>query len=358
MQAQTLINYIKNPDLMDKESVPQLQKLVKDFPYFQTAYILLSLAAKKWDATVYQQSLKKTAIVISNRAHLFNLINNINEVTSVIEPMVEKKEEIIEENKTELQSNTTLAELADIKSSIEDIKHELDLIKATELTSEQAEVAKPELTIITDEKVDLQATPEKVEDKAKIVEVESSETLVNETIEKELEKSLVNAFIEKEVIKTPELHHLELNKTQAKNFSEWLQLLKKNNGQSAEEIKEQIAFEKEKQSQVLKTNKQIIDEQNQSQLKKQKQKALIDKIIETNPGAIRNKEDKKFFAPIIQAKESLIENEHLVTETLAKIYSMQGNINKAVRAYEILSLKFPQKSVYFATLIKNLKENQ
>jgi hypothetical protein len=160
------------------------------------------------------------------------------------------------------------------------------------------------------------------------------------------------------VIKTPELHHLELNKTQAKNFSEWLQLLKKNNGQSAEEIKEQIAFEKEKQSQVLKTNKQIIDEQNQSQLKKQKQKALIDKIIETNPGAIRNKEDKKFFAPIIQAKESLIENEHLVTETLAKIYSMQGNINKAVRAYEILSLKFPQKSVYFATLIKNLKENQ
>ena len=73
MQAQTLINYIKNPELLDKESVPQLQKLVQDFPYFQGAHILLSLASKKWNASVYQQSLKKTAIVISNRANLFYL---------------------------------------------------------------------------------------------------------------------------------------------------------------------------------------------------------------------------------------------------------------------------------------------
>jgi len=52
----------------------------------------------------------------------------------------------------------------------------------------------------------------------------------------------------------------------------------------------------------------------------------------------------------------LLEHEHLVTETLAKIYALQGNVNKAIRAYEILSLRFPQKSAYFATLIKKLKE--
>jgi hypothetical protein len=61
---------------------------------------------------------------------------------------------------------------------------------------------------------------------------------------------------------------------------------------------------------------------------------------------------------IFKAKESLIENEHLVTETLAKIYALQGSVNKAVRAYEILSLKFPQKSAYFASLIQKLKNNQ
>jgi hypothetical protein len=85
---------------------------------------------------------------------------------------------------------------------------------------------------------------------------------------------------------------------------------------------------------------------------------LIDKIIETNPGLIRNKEEPKFFTPDTKAKESLIENEHLVTETLAKIYALQGSVNKAVRAYEILSLKFPQKSAYFASLIQKLKNNQ
>jgi hypothetical protein len=72
---------------------------------------------------------------------------------------------------------------------------------------------------------------------------------------------------------------------------------------------------------------------------------------------IRQKEEQKFFKSDFKAKESLVENEHLVTETLAKIYALQGNISKAVRAYEILSLKYPQKSAYFASLIQKLKSN-
>ena len=65
-----------------------------------------------------------------------------------------------------------------------------------------------------------------------------------------------------------------------------------------------------------------------------------------------------FFKSDQKAKESLLESEHLITETLAQIYAFQGNINKAIRAYEILSLKFPQKSVYFASLIEKLKTNK
>ena len=359
MQAQTLINYIKNPALLPKESVPELQKLVQDFPYFQSAHILLSLAAKKWDANVYQQSLKKTAIVISNRAHLFNLINSIDEVTTIIEHKEENVKEIaktIEEEMVNVVStgSTTNSELEALKTSIEDIKHELDILKATEVVAENN---------IEQEIESVQTTAGDKTDSVTIVNVSTglatnNELIETKNLEKEIEKALVNAYIEKEVIKTPELHHPELNKKQPENFTDWLQLLKKNNGQTTEEIKEQVAFEKEKQSPVLKTNQQLIEEQSNLGVKKQKQKALIDKIIESNPGAIKNKEEKKFFVPITQAKESLIENEHLVTETLAKIYAMQGNVNKAVRAYEILSLKFPQKSVYFASLIKSLKENQ
>ena len=91
--------------------------------------------------------------------------------------------------------------------------------------------------------------------------------------------------------------------------------------------------------------------------RKQKNKAIIDRIIESSPGTIRVKEEQKFFTPDTKAKESLQDNEHLVTETLAKIYALQGNVNKAVRAYEILSARFPQKSAYFQGLIQKLKTN-
>ncbi len=318
MQAQTLINYIKNPVLLDKESVPQLQKLVQDFPYFQGAHILLSLASKRWDASVYQQSLKKTAIVISNRAHLFNLINGLQEESITSITTVETEQTIINKEKTE----TIVTEIEALKTSLEDIKHELDILKATEVVIENL--------VLTEEKPII------------------NEELVPENLEKEIEKAVVNAYIEKEIIATAELNNAETVKPQPENFTDWLQLLKKNNGQPFAE----------KNTVTLKTNKQLQSEQTFVEVKKQKQKALIDKIIEANPGAIKNKEEKKFFVPITQAKESLIENEHLITETLAKIYAMQGSVNKAVRAYEILSLKFPQKSAYFATLIKNLKENQ
>src|SRR3954471_6270940 len=107
MQAQEVIRYINNPALLDKQSIPLLQQLVSDFPYFQSGHILLSIAAKKWDTSVYQQSIKKTAIVVTNRSHLYNLIHgpetteaetvieNILVSPAITETVAEKKEEVI-----------------------------------------------------------------------------------------------------------------------------------------------------------------------------------------------------------------------------------------------------------------------
>ncbi len=45
----------------------------------------------------------------------------------------------------------------------------------------------------------------------------------------------------------------------------------------------------------------------------------------------------------------------LMTETLAEVYRKQGNLKKAIKAYEILALKYPEKSGFFADQIQKIK---
>jgi len=88
--------------------------------------------------------------------------------------------------------------------------------------------------------------------------------------------------------------------------------------------------------------------------KKSNKFELIDKFIETNPkiGAA-----KIINAPINVEKSSQ-ENSHLMTETLATIYLQQKKYQKAIQAYEILILKYPEKSSLFAERIIEIKKIQ
>ena len=55
----------------------------------------------------------------------------------------------------------------------------------------------------------------------------------------------------------------------------------------------------------------------------------------------------------------MIENEDLVTPTLAKVYLEQKHFEKAIAAYKKLILKYPEKNTFFANqiqLIKKIKE--
>ena len=88
--------------------------------------------------------------------------------------------------------------------------------------------------------------------------------------------------------------------------------------------------------------------------KKLSRKELIDKFILENPSISRPKAE--FYNPISVAQNSIIDQENIVSETLAKIYEQQGYIDKAISIYEKLGLKYPEKSRYFAAQIEQLKK--
>ena len=101
-----------------------------------------------------------------------------------------------------------------------------------------------------------------------------------------------------------------------------------------------------------------IDKKNTSNdPEKQKKLDIIDKFIEANPKIAPVKETTKAPANI---SKSIEEPTHLMTETLAKVYLEQKKYIKAIQAYEILILKYPEKSSFFADRIneiKNLQQN-
>jgi hypothetical protein len=80
---------------------------------------------------------------------------------------------------------------------------------------------------------------------------------------------------------------------------------------------------------------------------------LILNFINDDPGPIRA--DKKTSIKGDVSISSIREHDGFITDTLAQIYVKQGLYAKAIYAYEKLSLKYPEKSAYFAAQIEKIK---
>ena len=133
-------------------------------------------------------------------------------------------------------------------------------------------------------------------------------------------------------------------------------------GDSSEDINREVALLKEKKKTLdelmtIIENKIAELEKEKSQPKKAEKKLskteIIDKFIAENPSISRPKQE--FFNPISAAQESVIDQENIVSETLATIYEKQGYLEKAISIYEKLKLKHPEKSIIFAARINELK---
>ena len=182
-----------------------------------------------------------------------------------------------------------------------------------------------------------------------IVTVISSKT-ENKTETSTLEQSIVNSIkeagIDETISKTEEIittvseklnigKPLDFSKDEKHSFQEWLQLA---NFSPIEREKEEIQEE-------IKPISNTVDPL------KQKKIALIDRFIENNPKISPVKEMSK----IAHIPEQTQDQSYLMTETLAKVYLEQKKYQKAIQAYEILILKYPEKSTFFADRISDIR---
>ena len=86
---------------------------------------------------------------------------------------------------------------------------------------------------------------------------------------------------------------------------------------------------------------------------------LIDKFLQANPKIEVNKDDDTPSNIEIVEKKDI--GRQFMTETLAKVYLEQGKYAEAIQAYQILMLKNPAKSAYFAeqiAMIRKLQQNK
>ena len=79
--------------------------------------------------------------------------------------------------------------------------------------------------------------------------------------------------------------------------------------------------------------------------------SLIEKFLQSDQKLNLNRvnEDQNI------TKNYNISKKEFMTETLAKIYLKQEKYTKAIKDYEILSLKYPEKIILFANQIKKIK---
>lgn len=300
----------------------QLEEILKEYPYFQAAHALHLKGLKNLNSFKYNNALKVTAAHTSDRDVLFDFITSPEFLADTIADTITGKAETLKEQEV-------IAE---------------EVLPGTEL--------EPEMIADSED----HPLPQSVKD---------ADTILDPSLFKSKDPDIDKTITEQRVKAEKELElgsPLDFTQEERYSFSEWLQLtsLQKidrsgvvlSGGVQKEEKEEKkvVSHEIEVSKQEKKEDSVDIEV-----TKQEKNFDLIDKFIETKP-KIKPAEEK---GEQVDISDSLkIDKKELMTETLARVYLEQKKYKKAIQAYKILRLKYPEKSSFFADRISAVKKIQ
>ncbi len=295
MQINELTYLLQHPEAVTATQTDALMAKINEFPYFQPLRALYLKGLKQKESYKYNNALKVTAAHTADRSVLFDYITSEVFNQNQISNQIKQNSENIKSIEVKDIDDISVYKSVTIDDALK------EHIKATE------GVLDPNLF-----EAKLKEETPKIEDSIIAVDVEN--------IKPE----------EKLNIGKP----LEFDKNESHSFTEWLKIT------SFKPIEREVDPESEN-----------IQESTSQPLANKLD--IIDKFISENPK----------IKPVTShtPKPKLVNNnddvsDSLMTETLARIYLEQKNYDKAIQSYKILSLKYPEKSSFFADQIKLVEE--
>jgi len=327
---------IAQPHLCSSADAEDLRLLCEKYPYSQVFPMLyLSTLAHSNDVH-FDQELTKHAYKISDRTRLYQLITEKNESHETVDYKGTRETERLESKEAQVEEEIVELLETDGKRKKEEEIAEQDIID--EVNGKKEEEIKGVLPTIEMELPSTHAEPlntkvDSFTDEITAQTIAASYSLEQEELRWKLEKTEEASeninLSAKKIIDSSFEKSVDIESK--KSFSSWLHANENDN--------------------VINDEKIEVNE-------------LISKFIENSPKISQpneklfegRKEKKEFFSPTKKAKESLSEHQLPVSETLAKIFSAQGNFPKAIFAYEQLMLIIPEKKIFFANQIKELQK--
>lgn len=396
---ETEYTYLLNhPNAVNDRQIDALEKILDKHPYLQSAHALRLKGLFKLDSYKYNLALKRTAAYTTDRSVLFDFITT-DEFTIIQKDIYEKKlaellnieviestvfetakeETLIVDEKLEDDTNDSITLISEIENSKTEIAQN-DFVKVEPIEEvEKNDVLENIIPEISNEEVtndsffafdmvtDDQGSPlisdvseeviENILDNPKEESVALNINLISDDIFlKNKDVTDENSSSIKEKNEKPEIENIykeieekldlgkpiEFVKNEKHSFQEWLQLTSFKPIDREEKLKETISV-------IENGNIEVKFSQNISE--KLKNLQLIEKFIQANPKITPARELGETPIKSVEVQDT---NE-LMTETLAKVFLEQKKYQRAIQAYEILILKNPEKSYFFADRIKGIK---